>query len=86
MMTGSRPDSAKPRLIPPERLMVETDAPFLLPRDLHHVRGRRNEPAYLAHVAASVARHAGRDLQQLRRSTRQAAFELFRLHARFGHA
>jgi TatD DNase family protein len=49
------------RRIPPERLMIETDAPFLLPRDLASVRGRRNEPAYLPHVAKSVARHAGRD-------------------------
>lgn len=69
--------------IPPERLMIETDAPFLLPRDLKHANGRRNEPAYLPHVAASVARYAGRDLQELRRSTRQVAFELFGLAQRF---
>ena len=74
------------RRIPAERLMVETDAPFLLPRDLKHARGRRNEPAYLPHVAAAVARYAGRDEAELRRSTSAVAFGLFGLAARFPNA
>ena len=42
--------------IPDERLMIETDAPYLLPRDLRpRPRGRRNEPAFLAHVAREIA-------------------------------
>lgn len=72
------------RRISPERLMIETDAPFLLPRDLAGVRGRRNEPAYLPHVAKSVARHAGRDEAELRRSTTATAFALFGLATVFG--
>lgn len=72
--------------IPPERLMVETDAPFLLPRDLREARGRRNEPMYLPHVARSVARYAGRDEAELRRTTTAAAFRLFGLSALFGTA
>ncbi|MES1182663.1 MAG: TatD family hydrolase, partial [Myxococcales bacterium] len=67
----------------PNRLMVETDAPFLLPRDLKGANGRRNEPAYLPHVARAVARYAGRDEAELRRSTTATAFELFGLAARF---
>jgi TatD DNase family protein len=42
--------------IPLQRLMLETDAPFLLPRDLRPVPpGRRNEPAFLPHVLNQVA-------------------------------
>jgi TatD DNase family protein len=70
--------------IPSDRLMVETDAPFLLPRDLKGVSGRRNEPAYLPHVAASVARFAGRAEADVRRDTTATAFRLFGLAARFG--
>ncbi len=69
--------------IPPDRLMVETDAPFLLPRDLKGVSGRRNEPAYLPHVAASVARYAGRSDADVRRDTTASAFRLFDLASRF---
>lgn len=42
--------------IPLQRLMLETDAPFLLPRDLQPMpQGRRNEPAFLPHVLQRVA-------------------------------
>ncbi|MEP6485403.1 MAG: TatD family hydrolase [Rudaea sp.] len=46
--------------IPANRLMLETDAPYLLPRDLKPMPShRRNEPMYLAHICAEVARHRG---------------------------
>jgi TatD DNase family protein len=42
--------------IPAQRLMLETDSPFLLPRDLQpRPKDRRNEPAHLTHVANTVA-------------------------------
>ena len=48
--------------IPAERLMLETDAPYLLPRDVRPMPShRRNEPMYLAHICAEVARHRGED-------------------------
>jgi TatD DNase family protein len=44
------------RLIPADRLMIETDAPYLLPRDLTpKPQHRRNEPKYLPHILATVA-------------------------------
>lgn len=46
------------RLIPPARLLLETDAPYLLPRDLEVKPANRvNEPSYLPHILAAVARH-----------------------------
>jgi TatD DNase family protein len=70
--------------IPPDRLMVETDAPFLRPRDLPGGGGKRNEPSFLPHVAASVARYSARSEEQVRRSTTETAYRLFGLEARFG--
>ncbi|HKT41103.1 MAG TPA: TatD family hydrolase [Rhodanobacteraceae bacterium] len=48
------------REIPANRLMLETDAPYLLPRDLRpQPSDRRNEPMYLAHISEAVARERG---------------------------
>lgn len=68
------------REIPAERLMVETDAPYLLPRDLERKpASRRNEPAYLAHVARAVARARNTAYETLATTTSAAARALFRL-------
>src|SRR5262249_55853588 len=67
------------RRVPRDRLMVETDAPFLLPRDMPGARGRRNEPAFLPHVAAALPRFAGRTDDEVRRDTTAAALQLFGL-------
>ena len=51
------------RSIPAARLMIETDAPYLLPRTLQPMpKDRRNEPAFLPHIAAELARDRGEDL------------------------
>lgn len=66
--------------IPADRLLLETDAPYLLPRDLApRPAGRRNEPAYLRHIAETVARCAGKSLERLAEETRQNAIRFFSL-------
>jgi TatD DNase family protein len=68
------------REIPGERLLLETDAPYLTPRDLRpQPRARRNEPAFLPHIAKAVARACGRPLDELAAQTTRNAQELFGL-------
>jgi TatD DNase family protein len=66
--------------IPADRLLLETDGPYLLPRDLpSKPESRRNEPAYLPHIAATVARARGTSVEELARSSSEAARRLFGL-------
>ena len=66
--------------IPSDRLMLETDAPYLLPRDLDpKPKTQRNEPMHLAHITATVARCVGKTTEQLARETTQVAEAFFGL-------
>ncbi len=66
--------------IPLERLLLETDAPYLLPRDLTpKPRDRRNEPAHLAHVLARVAMGTGRPAAEIAAASTANARRLFGL-------
>lgn len=62
--------------VPLDKLLLETDAPYLTPVPL---RGRRNEPAYTLHVAQFLAAERGLDLAEVARVTTANAVELFRL-------
>lgn len=64
------------RITPRDRLLVETDSPFLAPIPF---RGRRNEPAYVAHVAAKVAEIWGTTADEVARVTTANVRRLFRL-------
>jgi TatD DNase family protein len=66
--------------IPADRLMLETDAPYLLPRDLlPRPKSRRNEPAYLPHIARAVADLRGETLESVAASTTRNAVLFFGL-------
>jgi TatD DNase family protein len=66
--------------IPAGRLMIETDAPYLLPRDLRpQPKNRRNEPGMLPHVARAVADAAGKSFATLAAETTATACAFFRL-------
>ncbi len=62
--------------VPLDRLLVETDAPFLAPEG--H-RGQRNEPAWVSRVGETLAQLHGVDVDTLARTTRDNAMRLFRL-------
>jgi TatD DNase family protein len=69
------------REIPKDRLLLETDAPYLTPRDLRpQPKARRNEPAFLPHILHAVARALGRPAEQVAAETAANARELFSLH------
>ncbi len=66
--------------IPADRLMIETDAPYLLPRDLEaKPASRRNEPAFLPHIARAVAALRGVGVQAFADSTSANARRFFGL-------
>jgi TatD DNase family protein len=73
--------AAVPR-VPLERLLVETDAPYLLPRDLEpKPRGRRNEPAFLTHIVERIAALRGQPVDEVAQATTTNAERLFGLRS-----
>jgi TatD DNase family protein len=69
------------REIPRDRLLLETDSPYLTPRDMRpQPKARRNEPAFLPHILKTVARALGRPAKELAAETARNARELFSLH------
>ena len=66
------------KICPPDRLLVETDAPYLAP--VPH-RGERNRPALVRLVGAAVAAVQGRSVEDVARSSWDAATNLYRLPA-----
>lgn len=67
--------------IPLDRIMLETDAPYLLPRDLPEklVRNHRNEPCFLPHIAEAIARYRNVDVKELKATALANTRRFFRL-------
>jgi TatD DNase family protein len=64
------------RRVPLERMLIETDSPYLAP--VPH-RGKRNHPALVVHVAEAIARLRGIDVETVARATSANFFRLFRI-------
>lgn len=62
------------RLVPAARLLVETDAPFLAPQP---VRGKPNQPAYVAHTARALAEERGMEYSEFEAATDRSAAAVF---------
>ena len=60
--------------LPADRIMVETDAPYLAPGKF---RGKRNEPAYVVETAKVLAETRGVSLEQIAQQTTETFFRLF---------
>lgn len=63
--------------IPLDRLVLETDAPYMAP---HPHRGKTNQPGYVVHVAEEIATLRGTAVGQIAKTTSAAAENLFRWH------
>ena len=50
--------------MPLERIMIETESPYLLPKN-HKIKGRRNEPKFIVEVAKKIAKLQNKDLEEI---------------------
>jgi len=68
------------KYIPLDRLLIETDAPYLLPRNLKNKpKNRRNEPAYLPHIAREIAKYMNVSAEKVTEYSTENAKQLFQL-------
>ena len=67
-------DADAVRAVPANRILVETDSPYLAP--VPH-RGKRNEPSYVVHVAEKVAEMRGVSFERMSRETTENAIRCF---------
>lgn len=72
--------------LPLDRLLIETDAPYLLPRTLHQKpKNRRNEPMYLPEIASCIAKFTGESVEKIRQISKQNSYKVFNLSQELQH-
>jgi TatD DNase family protein len=70
------------RDLPLNRVMIETDAPYLMPRDLpEKLSARRNEPVVLPHILQALAGYMNCDIEELAKAVTLNSEKLFGLHS-----
>lgn len=67
------------RYTPLDRMMIETDAPFMLPKNMPRTQNRRNEPSYLPYVAQTIARWKKISVAEVADETTETAGNFFKI-------
>lgn len=67
------------RYTPLDRMMIETDAPFMLPKNMPRMQNRRNEPSFLPYVAQTIAHLKRISISEVADETTETARKFFRL-------
>jgi TatD DNase family protein len=67
------------KYVPLDRMMIETDAPFMLPKNMPRTHNRRNEPAFLSYVAQTIAHLKKTSISEVAEETTEVARNFFRI-------
>ncbi len=67
------------KYVPLDRMMIETDAPFMLPKNMPRMQNRRNEPSFLLYVAQTIAHLKKISIAEVADETTENARRFFRL-------
>lgn len=73
---NAKTPKAVAKIVPEDKLLIETDAPFLAP---HPFRGKQNDSAYLPLIAESIAKERQDTIENIAKMTTNNAFMLFKL-------
>lgn len=67
------------KYVPLDRMMIETDAPFMLPKNMPRMQNRRNEPSFLPYVAQTIAHLKKISVSEVADETTEVARNFFRI-------